>query len=415
MADVRPFKALRPAKDKASHIAALPYDVMNTAEAKAEIEREPLSFLRIDRPETSFPDGQDMYAPEVYAKANEIFEGMIKDGSFIQDDRECYYIYELTMDGRTQTGITAVCSCDDYEDQVIKKHENTLAAKEQDRIRHISTLSAQTGPIFLSYRRNASIDDIVSKRKKDSPVYDFTSDDGISHRVWIIDDEADIKAVCDAFSGIDSIYIADGHHRCASAVKVCKAKRSERTNDGSVQDSDYFLSVLFPDAELKILDYNRVVKDLNGYTEEAFLERISEDFDMTEVSLKGTPYRPEEKGTFGMFLGGKWYKLQVKDAPDGSDPVKSLDVSVLQDRLLEPVLGIHNPKTDTRIDFIGGIRGLGELERRVSLDMTVAFSMFPTSMEELFRVADAGLLMPPKSTWFEPKLLSGIFIHEIER
>ncbi len=411
MADVRPFKALRPAKDKASHIAALPYDVMNTAEAKAEIEREPLSFLRIDRPETSFPDGQDMYAPEVYAKANEIFEGMIKDGSFIQDDRECYYIYELTMDGRTQTGITAVCSCDDYEDQVIKKHENTLAAKEQDRIRHISTLSAQTGPIFLSYRRNASIDEIVSKYKKGSPVYDFTSDDGISHRVWIIDDEADIKAVCDAFSCIDSIYIADGHHRCASAVKVCKAKRSGRTDDGSVQDSDYFLSVLFPDAELKILDYNRVVKDLNGLSESRFFDRLRKKF--TIEKLDREPVYPDRKGRITMYIGECWYRLDVKPEFVVEDPVDSLDVAILQNEVLSPVLNIEDPKTDDRISFVGGIRGLKELMRLVdSGKYEVAFAMYPTSIQELFAVADAGRLMPPKSTWFEPKLRSGLFIHK---
>ena len=410
MADVRPFRALRPAKDKASHIAALPYDVMNTAEAKAEIEREPLSFLRIDRPETSFADGYDMYAPEVYQKAKEIFEGMISDGSFIQDERECYYIYELTMDGRTQTGITAVCSCDDYEKQIIKKHENTLAAKEQDRIRHISTLSAQTGPIFLSYRRDSRIDDIVLRHKEETPVYDFTSDDGISHRVWVIDDEADTAAICDSFRGIDSIYIADGHHRCASAVKVCRAGKADGADDAAYRDSDYFLSVLFPDSELKIMDYNRVVKDLNGLSESRFFDRLRKKFTIEKLGRE--PVHPDRKGCITMYIGECWYRLEVKPEFVVDDPVDSLDVAILQNEVLSPVLNIEDPKTDERISFVGGIRGLGELMKLVdSGRYEAAFAMYPTSIQELFAVADAGRLMPPKSTWFEPKLRSGLFIH----
>ena len=410
MADVRPFRALRPAKEKASHIAALPYDVMNTAEAKAEIEREPLSFLRIDRPETSFADGYDMYAPEVYQKAKEIFEGMISDGSFIQDERECYYIYELTMDGRTQTGITAVCSCDDYEKQIIKKHENTLEAKEQDRIRHISTLSAQTGPIFLSYRRDSRIDDIVLRHKEETPVYDFTSDDGISHRVWIIDDEADTAAICDSFRAIDSIYIADGHHRCASAVKVCRAGKADGADDAAYRDSDYFLSVLFPDSELKILDYNRVVKDLNGLSESRFFDRLRKKFTIEKLGRE--PVHPDRKGCITMYIGECWYRLEVKPEFVVDDPVDSLDVAILQNEVLSPVLNIEDPKTDERISFVGGIRGLGELMKLVdSGRYEAAFAMYPTSIQELFAVADAGRLMPPKSTWFEPKLRSGLFIH----
>ena len=410
MADVRPFRALRPAKDKASHIAALPYDVMNTAEAKAEIEREPLSFLRIDRPETSFADGYDMYAPEVYQKAKEIFEGMISDGSFVQDERECYYIYELTMDGRTQTGITAVCSCDDYEKQIIKKHENTLEAKEKDRIRHISTLSAQTGPIFLSYRRDSRIDDIVLRHKEETPVYDFTSDDGISHRVWVIDDEADNAAICDSFRGIDSIYIADGHHRCASAVKVCRAAKTEGAEDAPFRDSDYFLSVLFPDSELKIMDYNRVVKDLNGLSESRFFDRLRKKFTIEKLGRE--PVHPDRKGCITMYIGECWYRLEVKPEFVVDDPVDSLDVAILQNEVLSPVLNIEDPKTDERISFVGGIRGLGELMKLVdSGRYEAAFAMYPTSIQELFAVADAGRLMPPKSTWFEPKLRSGLFIH----
>ena len=415
MAVIKAFKALRPAAEVARDVAALPYDVYNRAEAAEYVKDRPLSFLNIDRAESQFTPDVDTYDPRVYAKADEMIREWTEKGIFVREDKPCFYLYALTMDGRTQTGLVACSSVDDYVNNVILKHENTRAEKELDRINHVDKTSAQTGPIFLAYRDDARVAGLLLPVVQNVPLYDFTKEDGIRHTVWRIDDEALVKAITEAFAAIPHTYIADGHHRAASAVKVALKRREAHPDYNGTEEFNSFLSVLFPASVLRIYDYNRVVKDLNGYTEEAFLERISEDFDVTEVSLKGTPYRPEEKGTFGMFLGGKWYKLQVKDAPDGSDPVKSLDVSVLQDRLLEPVLGIHNPKTDTRIDFIGGIRGLGELERRVSLDMTVAFSMFPTSMEELFRVADAGLLMPPKSTWFEPKLLSGIFIHEIER
>ncbi len=396
MADVRPFKALRPARDKAEHIAALPYDVMNTEEAREEIAREPLSFLRVDRPETSFPKGYDMYAPEVYDKAKEIFEGMISSGDLIEDKDSYYYIYELIMEGRSQTGIVAVCSSLDYRNSVIKKHENTLAAKEQDRIRHITALSAQTGPIFLSYRRNSVIDGIVAEYKKKQPEYDFTAADGIAHRVWIIDDAKDTAAIRDCFARIDAIYIADGHHRCASAVKV--------------SPEGYFMSVLFPDAELKILDYNRVVKDLNGLSESRFFDRLRKKFIIRQCGA--APVRPEKKGDITMYIGGTWYRLTVKEEFVVDDPVQGLDVSILQDEVLSPILNIEDPKTDDRISFVGGIRGLEELVRLVdSGKYEVAFAMYPTSIQELFAVADAGRLMPPKSTWFEPKLRSGLFIH----
>ena len=396
MADVRPFKALRPTKDKAEHIAALPYDVMNTAEAKAEIGREPLSFLAIDRPETAFPDGYDMYAPEVYEKARELFEQRIEVGDFVEDANERYYIYELTMEGRTQTGIVAVCSAMDYENSVIKKHENTLAAKEQDRIRHISALKAQTGPIFLSYRNHDGIEQIVSENKSREPIFDFTSPDGITHRGWVIDSSDDIERIGEAFKGINDIYIADGHHRCASAVKV--------SGDG------YFLSVLFPDSELKIFDYNRVVRDLNGLSESRFFDRLRKKF---TIERHGTePVRPAKKGQITMYISGVWYILNVKPEFIVDDPVSSLDVAILQDEVLSPILNIEDPKTDGRISFVGGIRGLGELVRLIdSGEYEVAFAMHPTSIDELFAVADAGRLMPPKSTWFEPKLRSGLFIH----
>lgn len=401
MADVKPFRAVRPDKDKAGHIAALPYDVMNTAEAKAEIAREPLSFLAIDRPETNFPDGYDMYAPEVYDKAKEIFDRMISEGFFVQDESEYYYIYELTMDGRSQTGIAALCAASDYENNIIKKHENTLAAKEQDRIRHISALKAQTGPIFLAYRRKQEIDDIVSEYKKRDTIFDFTSPDGISHRGWIISGGEDINRLKESFSSISEIYIADGHHRCASAVKNCRELPAEER---------YFMSVLFPDSELKIYDYNRVVKDLNGLSESRFFDRLRKKYQVE--ALRKDPVKPSKKGEMTMYISGLWYRLTIKDEFVVEDPVSSLDVAVLQNEVLSPVLNIEDPKTDKRIGFVGGIRGMEELERLVDNgDYEVAFAMYPTSISELFAVADAGRLMPPKSTWFEPKLRSGLFIN----
>ncbi len=414
MANIRTFKALRPDDLLADKVAALPYDVYNRAEAREEALKQPLSFLNIDRPETQFEEGHDMYAPEVYEKAKEMLLEQIDRGIYRQDEKACYYIYELTMDQRAQTGIVAAAAVDDYVSGVIKKHENTRADKEQDRINHVDTLSAQTGPIFLAYRKNDAISAVVSKIKATTPVVSFVSSDGIGHRVWIISDDSDISAVNNAFSGISEIYIADGHHRAASAVKVgLKRRQQEQEEKGSYDpDAEYnfFLSVLFPENELMILPYNRVVKDLNGMTEDEFVDRISGIFEVESVGT--TPVTPGKKGQFGMFLDDKWYSLKARpEILDDSDPVKSLDVSVLQDNVLNPMLGIEDPKTDKRIDFVGGIRGLEELERRVHTDMKVAFSMYPTSIGELFDVASAGLLMPPKSTWFEPKLRSGLFIH----
>lgn len=412
MATIKPFFCIRPATEVAHRVAALPYDVYNRSEAKAEVAKDSLSFLNIDRAETQFPDDVDTYADCVYEKAAELLNARITDGTFITDATANYYIYELTMDGRTQTGIVACSSIDDYQNNVIKKHENTRADKEEDRIRHVDTCNAQTGPIFLAYRRNETIYSVVAKAKKNAPLYDFTSDDGITHRVFVISNASDVSAVCDAFASIDSIYIADGHHRAASAVKVGLKRRLEHPNFDGMEEFNFFLSVLFPEDELKILPYNRVVKDLNGLTKEAFLSRITQEFAVEELGKEA--FQPEKKGTFGMYLDGIWYRLTANDTLQKiTDPVESLDVSLLQDYLLAPVLGIGDPRTDKRIDFIGGIRGLGELERRVSLDMTVAFSMYPTSIGELFAVSDAGRLMPPKSTWFEPKLRSGLFIHKL--
>lgn len=410
MALIKPFECVRPNEKDAARVAALPYDVYNRQEAVCEVKREPLSFLKIDRAETQFDDSTDTYAPEVYAKAKELFEEALADKTFITDTDKTYYIYALTMDKRTQTGIVACASIDDYLNNVIKKHENTRADKEVDRITHVDTLSAQTGPIFLAYRADSVINDAVKKTKENKALYDFISPDGIRHQVWKMTDITLVENVRKAFEGIDSVYIADGHHRAASAVKVGLKRRRENPRYTGNEEFNYFLSVLFPDEELMILPYNRVVKGLNGYTQEEFLNKIKEKFDMAESDRQVSP---DKKGTFGMYLGGKWYKLTAHKDIMSDDPVDGLDVAVLQDNLLAPVLGIGDPKTDKRIDFVGGIRGLSELEKRCREDCVVAFSMYATSIAELFAVADAGKLMPPKSTWFEPKLRSGLFIHRI--
>ncbi|MCI9376927.1 MAG: DUF1015 family protein [Eubacterium sp.] len=410
MADIRPFLCIRPAEGKAAAIAALPYDVYNRREAKAETEKNPDSFLKIDRAETQFDDSVDTYDECVYKKAHDILWGMVSNGDFIREEKPCYYIYELTMEGRVQTGLVACASIDNYETGVIKKHENTRAEKEADRIRHVDACSAQTGPIFLAYRANAVIREVVGRVKEGVALYDFTSEDHIRHRVFRIDSMDDIARIKEAFAGIGEIYIADGHHRAASAVKTGKMRRQQHPDYTGEEEFNYFLSVLFPDEELMIMDYNRVVKDLGQDTPDAFLEKVRRIFDVAEL---GQAARPQQKGQVCMYLAGKWYQLLVKEGDQSSDPVEGLDVSLLQKLLLEPVLGILDPKTDARIDFVGGIRGLGELERRVNEDCAVAFAMYPTSIGELFAVADAGKLMPPKSTWFEPKLRSGLFIHEI--
>ncbi len=410
MAIINPFRAYRPRKDIVSEVAALPYDVYNREEAKAAVAGKPLSFLRIDRAETAFPDSVDTYAPCVYQKAKELLDSMIAKGEYVEDKAPMYYLYELNMNGRSQTGIVACASIEDYESGVIMKHENTREEKEQDRITHVDTCNAQTGPIFLAYRAKKSIDAIVNKIKTYKPEYDFVSEDGITHRVWLVDEKKDIMEIQNSFRNLSQIYIADGHHRAASAVKVGIKRRNANPNHTGTEEYNYFLSVLFPHDQLKILPYNRVVRDLNGYTEQEFIERIRQDF---EVEAVDKPYQPEEKATFGMYMNGQWYKLRAKKHILTEDVVDGLDVSVLQDHLLAPVLAIRDPRTDKRIDFIGGIRGLAELERRANDDMKLAFSMYPTSIEELFAVADAKRLMPPKSTWFEPKLRSGIFIHKL--
>lgn len=411
MAVIKAFECIRPDEKVADRVAALPYDVYNREEALKEVEREPLSFLAIDRAETQFDSSVDTYAYCVYDKARELLDSRIADGTFITDTDKAYYVYELTMNGRTQTGIAACASIDDYNNNIIKKHENTRADKEQDRINHVDRCSAQTGPIFLAYRADEVIRNEVAKAKETKPLYSFTSPDGIRHQVYKISNAQSVENIEKAFAGIDDIYIADGHHRAASAVKVGLKRREEHPDYTGEEEFNYFLSVLFPDEELMIMPYNRVAKDINGYSKEEFIKKIEEKF---EIEESAAAVEPAYKAEFGMYLDEKWYKLKAKKDILSDDPVDGLDVAILQNNLLEPVLGIHDPKTDKRIDFVGGIRGLLELEKRCHTDCVLAFSMYPTSIAELFAVADAGRLMPPKSTWFEPKLRSGLFIHKIE-
>ena len=415
MAVVRAFKAIRPTEALASQVAALPYDVMNSEEARQMVVGNPHSFLHVDKAEIDLDPAIDLYDTRVYEKARDNLNDMIAQGVFVQDDRPCLYIYKQVMNGRAQIGIVACTAVDDYRNNVIKKHELTRADKEQDRINHVDYCDANTGPIFLTYRAQSQIDSVVAEvMESKAPIYDFVSEDGIGHTVWVMEDAAQIQTICETFGGIESLYIADGHHRSASAVRVgLKRREANPSYDGS-EEFNYFLSVIFPDNQLYIMDYNRIVKDLNGNTEEEFLGKISEKFTVTPYAGSGA-LKPEKKHTYGMYLGGRWLLLEAKPGTyDEKDPVAQLDVSILQNNLLSPILGIGDPRTDKRIDFVGGIRGLQTLADRVdSGAMAVAFSMYPTTMDDLMDIADAGAIMPPKSTWFEPKLRSGLFIHKL--
>ena len=414
MAVFKPFKAVRPLPEYAQKVAALPYDVMNSKEAAEMVKGNPISFLHVDKAEIDLPEGTDIYDEKVYLKARENLKNLEKNEFCKQDTSACFYIYRQVMNGRSQTGIVGCASIDDYINGIIKKHEFTRADKEADRIRHVDYCDANTGPIFLTYRSNDTVSNIVSAWKQSrKPVYDFVTEDGIGNTVWVIDDEETNKTLAKAFSETDYLYIADGHHRCASAVKVGLKRREEHPDFDGSEEFNFFLAVCFPADELEIMDYNRVMKDLGGKTKEEFLEAMSEKF--TVEAIGNDAYKPTERHTFGMYLDSKWYKLTAKEGtyPE-KDPVGSLDVSILQNNCITPVFGIDDPRTDKRIDFIGGIRGLGELEKRCREDMVIAFSMYPTSLEELMAIADAGEVMPPKSTWFEPKLLSGLFIHKLK-
>ncbi len=414
MAVFRPFKAIRPVPEYADKVAALPYDVMNSAEAAEMVKGNPHSFLHVDKAEIDLTAGTDLYSEQVYLKARENLDKLVTDGICKQDETNKFYVYRQIMNGRSQTGLVGCVSIDDYINSVIKKHELTRADKEADRINHVDYCDANTGPIFLTYRPQAEIAAIVNGWKENNaPVYDFVTDDGIANTVWVIDCPETISKISELFAAVDYLYIADGHHRAASAVKVGLKRREQYPDFNGSEEFNYFLAVLFDCEELEIMDYNRVIKDLNGNTEDEFIAKISEKF--TVEPAGDAAYKPEKAHTFGMLLGGKWYKLTAKDGTfNAADPVEALDVSILQNNLISPILNINDPRTDKRIDFVGGIRGLGELERRASEDMCLAFSMYPTTLTELMDIADAGQIMPPKSTWFEPKLLSGLFIHKLK-
>ncbi len=412
MANVKPFLCVRPAKDKAARVAALPYDVYSEEEARKETEREPLTFLRIDRAETQFPAGTSAGDPQVYQKAAALLNGAIADGTFVEDKEPCFYLYELTWEGRSQTGVAGCVSVDDYLKGTVRRHENTRTEKEEDRVSHVRECQAQTGPIFMACDTCPPLREAMGRiKEEEEALYDFTSPDGVRHRVWRAGGEARTKELQAILRGIPALYIADGHHRAASAVRVAESLRAEHPDYTGEEEYNYFLSVIFGREDLQILPYNRVVRDLNGLTPGEFLCRLEEKFQITGCGA--LQVSPQQKGELGLYLAGSWYHLRVREELRSSDPVDGLDVSYLQQEVLTPILGIGDPRTDQRIDFVGGIRGLDELERRCQNDMAAAFSLYATSMEELFTVADAGRMMPPKSTWFEPKLRSGLFIHRI--
>jgi uncharacterized protein (DUF1015 family) len=405
-----PFAGLRPAPGRAQDVIAPPYDVLTTEEARARALGKPWSFLHISRPEIDLAPGTDPHAPEVYAKGKENFARMLAEGVLRRDPEPCYYVYRLTMGEHRQTGVVAAASVAAYETGRIRRHEFTRPDKEDDRVRQIEALNAQTGPVFLIYRRLPQVDALVEAVTSGAPPEEAAvGDDGVRHEIWVVRDRARIEAFERAFEAVPRLYIADGHHRAAAAARVAAARR----NAGGGRSCEYFLAVSFPDNQTRILDYNRVVRDLNGLSPEAFLQALAAAFRVTPAAQ---PVRPGRRGEFGMYLAGHWYRLEIDPARiPQDDPVRRLDVSLLQEHLLEPVLGIRDPRRDPRIDFVGGIRGLGELARRVdSGEMAVAFALHPTSLEDLMAVADAGAVMPPKSTWFEPKLADGLVSHVLD-
>ena len=413
MAVFRPFKAVRPVPALACKVAALPYDVMNSREAREMVVGNPYSFLHVDRAEIDLDPSINIYDDKVYAKAASNLKKMQEDGTYLQDSKPCYYIYRQIMNGRAQAGIVGCASVDDYLNNHVKKHELTRADKEEDRIRHVDTCDANTGPIFLTYRGREDISALINNWMKEyKPVYDFVSEDDITHTVWVIDDDKTVKKLEEYFKNVPDFYIADGHHRAASAVRVAQRRRASNPGYDGSEEFNFFLAVLFPDYELKIMDYNRVVHDLAGNSPEQFMDKLSKVYEISEY--KEGICVPPERHTTGMYMDGKWYLLRARASCfDENDPVDSLDVSILQKNVLTPILGINDPRTSDRISFVGGIRGLKELERLVDGGKAVAFAMYPTGLDELMAIADTNNIMPPKSTWFEPKLRSGIFIHKL--
>jgi uncharacterized protein (DUF1015 family) len=383
---------------------------MDEKEARKMVEKNPYSFLHVDRAEVDLPEGIDVYSDAVYEKAKDNLDKMIERGLYIQDDEPSFYIYKQEVKGRSQVGLMACVSVDDYNNNIIKKHELTREEKEKDRINHLYKTEAHTSPIFLTYRENKEISDIIKTWMEKEPLYDFTSEDQVTHTVWIINNKKDVDKISETFKTVDYLYIADGHHRSASAAKVSNMKRQENKNYTGEEEFNYFLAITYPDSELEVLAYNRTVKDLNGLTKDEFLRKVEAKF---EISKCAKPVEPEEKHTFGMYLEKQWYLLKAKKGTfNENDIIEQLDVSILQNNLLKPILGIDNPRTSDRIEFIGGVRGLEELEKRADTDMKVSFSMYSTEINDIMNIADSGNTMPPKSTWFEPKPRSGMFIHK---
>lgn len=413
MAVFRPFKAYRPTKEHAAEVAAKPYDVLNSEEAREEVKGHPLSFLHVGKPEVDLDPSIDLYDPRVYEKGKDNLGKLINDGILIEDTEEYFYVYAQTMDGRTQYGLVGCASVDDYWNDIIKKHEKTRQAKEEDRSEHVRVTNAHTGPIFLTYRDNDEINTIVKNVASNPPENDFVTEDGIRHQTWLIKDSDTIQRIHEIFRNIDNLYVADGHHRSAAAGIVGRERQKANPKHTGEEEYNFFLSVLFPASHLHIMDYNRVIKDLNGLTQEEFLNKLDTHFNYEKVDNK---YKPTRKGEMGMYLGHQWYKVTIDShLLENDDPVESLDVAILQKYVLDEILNIQDPRTSNRIDFVGGIRGLEELEKRVdSGEMILAFAMYPTSVDELMNIADAGKIMPPKSTWFEPKLRDGLFVHFLD-
>jgi uncharacterized protein (DUF1015 family) len=414
MANLKPFKGIRPKKELVKNIACRPYDVLNEQEARIETKGDPNSFYHVIKPEIDFPDDFDHYAPEIYRKGKENFERMFREGIFKQDEQEYYYIYAQTMNGRKQYGIVGCASVDDYVNDIIKKHELTRPDKEEDRKNHVRVSNLNYEPVFFAYPHVSKLDEIVSKVTATAPEYDFISDDGIGHTFWIVRDAEDIRSITGEFSKIKHTYVADGHHRTAAAALVGKERREKNPNHTGKEEYNYFLAVHFPDNQLQIMDYNRVIKDLNGLTPALLLDKLKESFTVTD---KGTEiFKPARLHEFGMYLEGKWYSLTAKPGTyNDSDPIGVLDVTILSEKVLAPIFNITDLRKDKRIDFVGGLRGLGELKKRVdSGEMKVAFALYPVTMKQLIDIADSGKIMPPKTTWFEPKLRSGLVLHSLE-
>ena len=412
MSLIKPFAGLRPKPKYATDVVAPPYDVLNTQEARERVKGREYSFLHISKPEIDLPEDTNPFDESVYKKGAENLNKLLNKEILFQDDMECYYLYQLIMGEHKQVGLVAVASVADYDTNRIRKHEFTRPDKEDDRVRQVDALNAQTGPVFLTYRHNTVIDDIVNKVEQQQPEYDLTADDGVQHTIWVIKDTATINTITDTFDAMDCLYIADGHHRSAAGSRVAAMRKEGNSEHSGNESYNYFLSVIFPDNQMQILDYNRVITDLNGHSQAELLQKIEQAF---EVSESKAAVQPGKAGEFGMYLSGTWYKLTIKSENIPDDPVGRLDVSLLQNNLIEPILGIADPRRDKRIDFVGGIRGLGELEKRVnSGEMQIAFSLYPTGMDDLMAVADANEVMPPKSTWFEPKLADGLVSHVLD-